>query len=153
MSGDIPSQAPRRRVPDPLFHAVLLIICTAVMILATTMSIRGSTKVVLPGMSGPVPELCMLRRYTGISCPGCGFTRCFISLAHGDVRSAWSYNPAGLLMFAIVAFQIPYRSVQIWRTRRGLPELSTGWLGQAAFAVLGVMMIGQWLLRQAGVDF
>ena len=80
-------------------------------------------------------------------------TRCFISLAHGDLRAAWRYNPAGPLLFAMLAFQIPFRLVQLFRIRRGLPELRMGWWPQALFALLGVLMVGQWLLRLVGVTF
>ena len=80
-------------------------------------------------------------------------TRCFISLGHGDLSAAWSYNPAGLWFFAIVLFQLPYRSLQLWRIRHGLPEIRTGWLAQYALGFLAVAMIAQWLLRLAGVTF
>ncbi len=46
--------------------------------------------------------------------------------ANGDVRAAWSYNPGGLLLFAIVVAQIPLRMLQISRIHRGLPEIRLG---------------------------
>jgi hypothetical protein len=51
-----------------------------------------------------------------------------------------------------VLFQIPYRTVQLWRIRRGLPELRTGWLAQYALGFLAVAMIGQWLLKVTGLQ-
>jgi len=79
--------------PDPLFHAILLGLCATVLVLAVVLSIRGSTQVVLPLLNVPLPELCMMKRYTGLTCPGCGLTRCFIALAHGDLPAAMAYNP------------------------------------------------------------
>src|SRR5207244_3088383 len=103
--------------PDPLYHGVWLGLSSFVLILAAILSVRGQTQVVVPVIGLALPELCMLRRTWGIDCPGCGLTRCFISLAHGNISSAWSYNPAGLWFFLIVAFQVPFRALQLWRIR------------------------------------
>jgi len=151
-----PDASPQARFiarPDPLYHTVVLVICAAVLILAPLLSVRDEQQVLVPILGVPLPELCMARRLTGLGCPGCGMTRCFISLAHGDLRAAWRYNPAGPLLFAILAFQIPFRLVQMARIRRGMPELRTGWWPQALLGVFGGLMIGQWLLRLGGVAF
>jgi hypothetical protein len=137
--------------PDPLYHTILLVACSGVLVLAFILSIRDETQVLLPVVSAPLPELCTFRRFSGLGCPGCGMTRCFISLANGDVRAAWSYNPAGLLMFALFAFQLPYRVVQLVRIRRGLPELRLNRLTQWSLGIIAVVMFGQWILRQCGV--
>jgi hypothetical protein len=137
--------------PDPLYHSILLTMCSGVIVLAFVLSIRGQTQVLVPLFGGPLPELCTFRRFTGLGCPGCGMTRCFISLAHGDLRAAWAYNPSGFLMFALFAFQIPYRIVQLVRIRRGLPELRLNRLTQWSLGIIAVAMFGQWLLRQCGV--
>ncbi len=139
--------------PDPLYHTVILVVCTGVLILSLLLNVRDERHVLVPLLGTPLPELCMTKRLFGQGCPGCGMTRSFISLGHGDVRAALHYNPAAPLLFAILAFQIPLRLVQLVRIRRGLAELRFGWLPQALFAVLGVLMIGQWILRQLGVGF
>ena len=139
--------------PDPLYHTVILVICSAVLVLTPLLSVRDEQQVLVPLLGLPLPELCMAKRLTGLGCPGCGMTRCFISLAHGDLRAAWHYNPAGPLLFAILAFQIPFRLVQLARIRRGLPELRMGWWPQALLGVFVGLMIGQWLLRLVGVAF
>lgn len=139
--------------PDPVYHAVLLAVCTSVIGLALLLSVRSGTQVLVPLWGAPLPELCTFRRLTGMGCPGCGMTRCFIALAHGDLRSAWTYNPAGLLFFAIIAFQLPFRSLQLWRIRNGQPELQTGWLGHSVLVLLATTMILQWILRLSGVAF
>jgi hypothetical protein len=149
----VPAATSRMR-PDPLFHWTLLLVCSGVIGLSIVLSVHERTQVLLPVLGTPLPEMCLMKRLTnGFGCPGCGMTRCFISLGHGDWRAALSYNPAGLWFYAIVLFQIPYRAVQIWRIRRGLPELRTGWLAQISLGILALAMIGQWLLKMGGIHF
>lgn len=140
--------------PDPLYHRALLLLASAIVGLSVVLSVRQETQVLLPVVGTPLPELCMMKRMTGgLGCPGCGMTRCFISLGHGDLAAAWSYNPAGLWFYAILAFQVPYRAIQLWRIRRGLPEISMPWVAQVSLGLLAVFMVGQWLLRLCGVEF
>jgi len=137
---------------DWILHVVLLFLCGGILVAAFCLR-AGEATVVVPFLNRPLPEICMLRRMTGLSCPGCGLTRCFISLAHGDLASAWSFNPAGLWLFAIVAAQLPWRTYQLWRIARGQRELAFLGLGQIALAVFIVLLLGQWLLRVAGISF
>jgi hypothetical protein len=139
--------------PDPLYHVVWLALCSGVLVLASLLSVRGTTQVVLPVLGLPLPELCMMRRMWGIDCPGCGITRCFIALAHGDAASAWSYNPAGLWLFAIMAFQIPFRTYQLCRIRRGRAEVVLSGTVQVALGAFAVALIAQWALRLSGLQF
>jgi len=139
--------------PDPLFHRVLLVLCAGVILLSMVLSIRQRKEVLLPVAGTPLPELCMMKRMTGgLGCPGCGMTRSFISLGHGDLARAWSYNPAGVWFYGIILFQIPYRGLQLWRIRRGLPELQIARLAQVSLGILAAAMIGQWVLKLSGVN-
>ncbi|MBI5251316.1 MAG: DUF2752 domain-containing protein [Desulfomonile tiedjei] len=54
-------------------------------------------------------DTCLSRRVLGISCPGCGLTRSFVAMAHGETRAAFRYNPMGPILFVVCCFQIPYR--------------------------------------------
>ena len=36
---------------------------------------------------------CPIRRFWGISCPGCGMTRAWIALLHFDINTAFMYHP------------------------------------------------------------
>jgi hypothetical protein len=147
-----PETRPARK-PDPLYHLVLLALSAAVLVLAAVLSIRSQTQVLIPLTSIPLPELCLTRRWMGFGCPGCGMTRCFISLARGDLVAAWSYNPAGLLMFAVVAAQIPLRTVQLWRIQRGLSELTWGLVPQLVLGAVAAIMVVQWMLRLCGLEW
>jgi hypothetical protein len=139
--------------PDPLYHAILLGLCACVLLAAFFLSVRDGSQVVLPLLHIPLPELCTARLLTGFGCPGCGLTRSFISLAHGDIATAWSYNPAGLWLFAIMALQIPFRSYQLWRLRRGQAEIELRGAAQPALLIFAIAVLSQWTLRLAGVSF
>ncbi len=148
---ELPPLRPRR--PDPLFHAVWLGLSTLVLILSATMSIRDSRQVLIPGTQIPVPELCTFRRMTGLDCAGCGLTRCFIALGHGDVALAWKYNPVGIGLFGMVLFQIPYRTWQLWRISRGRGELDLGRWGNMVLFLFAGLLLSQWVLKQMGIFF
>ena len=139
--------------PDRFYHATLLGLSIGVLLLSFVLAIRNRTQVVLPLAGIPLPELCTMRRFIGLPCPGCGLTRCFISLAHGEVRGAWSYNPAGFLLFAMIALQIPYRAIQLYRISRQQAEIQLPLVGPILFGVLGIALVAQWSLRLAGVSF
>ncbi len=47
------------------------------------------------------PALCNFRRWTGLPCPGCGFTRAFVHMAHGHVVDAFAANAFGPLLFVV----------------------------------------------------
>jgi hypothetical protein len=143
---------PHRR-PDRKFHLVWLCLAGGVVLLSMVMQIRSSQEVNVPFTQIPLPELCSFRRMTGMDCAGCGMTRCFISLGHGDLPGAWTYNPAGILLYAIVLFQLPFRSWQLWRIRRGQPEIQVGRFGYGVMIAFAVLMVAQWGIKQAALFF
>jgi hypothetical protein len=145
MSSSVVSMTARR--PETSFHCALLVLCAVVLLLAWVLGVRGGTSVVLPGIGLAIPDLCMTRRLLGIDCPGCGMTRCFISLAHGDLASAWTFNPAGFWLFAMMAFQLPYRTLQLWRIRLGKPELALHRVATWSLAVFSALLVAQWAGR------
>lgn len=146
-------QVAGRTSGDVAFHGLLLALCLVVLGLACTLSVRGGEQVLLPLRGIALPELCTSKRFWGLACPGCGLTRSFISLAHGDLRQAWSYNPAGIWLFAIMLFQVPYRLLQLQRIYTARPELSLGWITSLSLIVLVLGLLGQWVLRYFGVVF
>ncbi|MFT4124870.1 MAG: DUF2752 domain-containing protein [Gordonia sp. (in: high G+C Gram-positive bacteria)] len=54
------------------------------------------------------PELCVFRRATGLPCPGCGLTRSWVFLAHGEVGRAFAFNIFGPILFAMTAAAVGY---------------------------------------------
>jgi hypothetical protein len=150
-AGDSTNVGSRKKFRDPTFHWMMLGLCVAVLLLSSLLSVRERTQVLVPLLGRPLPELCHFKKYTGIDCPGCGLTRSFISIAHGRLREAWRYNPGAFVLFPIMLFQIPFRATQLWRLKRGLPELALGWVGRFAMGSVVCVLLGQWVLRQLGV--
>lgn len=135
------------RPPDAAFHAVWLAISAGVILLACVLRVEGGERVILPLINRPLPETCWSRTWLQLPCPGCGLTRSFISLAHGDIGAAWNYNPAGPYLFFLILLQAPYRAWQLWRIARGMGEMHLGQLGFAAFWLVPVLLLTQWLER------
>ncbi|MGH7191968.1 MAG: DUF2752 domain-containing protein, partial [Candidatus Saccharimonadales bacterium] len=102
-------------------HGLFLAMAVFVVALALLLEVRGE-RVAFVGLPNyPLPHLCMSRSLFGLSCPGCGLTRSFIRLAHGDWQAAWRVHRLGWLVAAIVLFQLPYRAWMLSGRRNGLP--------------------------------
>lgn len=90
----------------------VLAIAVATLVLAVVLR-PGADEVSLFGWH--VPVLCTFRRLTGLPCPGCGLTRSFVFLAHGQVLDAFRANLLGPFAFALTAAQVPWRTHRLWR--------------------------------------
>ncbi|QDU28194.1 hypothetical protein ETAA8_32940 [Anatilimnocola aggregata] len=145
----VPAQATEGEVRrfDGAIHLWLLAGSVLVIVLAATMKVHEVHEVRLPGTWFSLPELCYFRRATGLDCPGCGLTRSFISLAHGQLLAAWHFNPAGVLLFPVVLFQIPYRLAQLLRVGRGHRPWNLTTVAQGVFIALFVVLIVQWVAK------
>ncbi len=139
-----PNAVPRA---GTFLHWTFLIMALVVVSASVTLSVRNREQVVVPIIDAPLPGTCTFRKLTGVPCPGCGLTRSFVSMGHGQMSDAWSYNPAGFFFFAIVAFQIPYRIYQIVRVRRGLGQHRFAWLDNGALLAVAVVLLIQWFWR------
>jgi hypothetical protein len=64
-----------------------------------------------PATAGFFP-VCPLLKLTGLACPGCGMTRGFHALLHGDVVSALDFN----LLLPAVLFFFGYLFVSLFLT-------------------------------------
>jgi hypothetical protein len=148
---DCPATGPAPAGPLPatagtLHHWVFLLLAGGVVVASAALSVRGEQEVVVPWFNRPLPGTCTFLRVTGVPCPGCGLTRSFISIAHGHPRDAWRFNPAGILFFAVVAFQVPYRAWQIVRIRHGRDEHRFTSFDQWTIVGLIGLLLVQWLV-------
>lgn len=46
--------------------------------------------------------VCPIKNATDFPCPSCGSTRSVISMFHGDLNSAFTTNPFGILIFVVM---------------------------------------------------
>lgn len=133
-------QMPHGRVGH---HATILAISVAVLVASFALKLEGERQAVeLPG-GFLIPTLCWSNGLFSVECPGCGLTRSFVAIAHGDFAAAWRYNPAGFAWFAAVALQVPLRLLLIHQTRAGR---SPSWL-PAFTAVTWTTLIGACLVQ------
>jgi hypothetical protein len=128
------------------YHSAMLILAALVLIAAIVLDVRDGTQVLLPIVRLPLPEVCAWHRLTGLNCPGCGLTRSFIALADGDMRSAWSFNPAGMLFFAALLAQFPYRLAQLARLQAGRPAWRPAGAMIAVWVLVASLLV-QWVWR------
>ncbi|MCW1921557.1 DUF2752 domain-containing protein [Luteolibacter arcticus] len=61
---------------------------------------------------------CLIHEWTGLSCPGCGGTRCAVRLLQGDLAGALTMN-AAVVLIAAAGFGVVGRAV--WREWKGQP--------------------------------
>ncbi|WP_137294576.1 DUF2752 domain-containing protein [Nocardioides dongxiaopingii] len=78
--------------------------------------------------------ICPFRRVTGLPCPGCGLTRSWVDLAHGDLAGAWAMNPFGIVLVAALAVLVVL--VVRARLRGDAPPRLDAWLRRPAVLVV-----------------
>lgn len=127
------------------YQASFLAASIAVLGIALLLKVQ-SGGITLTDGTGYFPVLCFWRQLTGIDCPGCGLTRCFVSMAHGQFDAAWHYNPLGTVLFVLVVIQIPFRLWQLYRLRRGIHE-SDPVSATALFCAVVAALVVQWAIR------
>lgn len=49
-----------------------------------------------------ITSLCPIKATTGLDCPGCGITRMFVALFHGNIYQAFRYNPLIFIELPII---------------------------------------------------
>ena len=127
------------------YHLSILVVSALVLTAAALLNIPESGGVEAP-FFGTLPGICTWKRFFGLDCPGCGLTRCFVALSHGHVGQAWRFNPAGFLLFALLLYQVPFRSVQIWRISKGRGDYRhSNWvLTVTAWLIIAALLI-QWV--------
>lgn len=123
----------------------MLLISLAVLVLAAVLEVRADQRVFVRGFPDwPLPESCMSRLWLHVECPGCGLTRSFVYLAHGDLGAAWRLHRVGWLMALAVVAQIPYRALAL-ATGKGMP-LGTTFPKWFAWTLL-VLLLVNWLIN------
>ncbi len=130
-----------------LFHVLMLAIALPVIGLSFLLYLEGPSYVIIPWLGVPLPPTCGMQTTFGLDCPGCGLTRSFIALAHGDLTASLAFNPGGILVFGLVLFQIPYRIAQLLRVWSGQEAWDLTTVSLWFWSVIGVVLIVQWVTK------
>ncbi len=90
-------------------------------------AVVGLAAVVVAAVSHPAaveagPTVCPLRALTGLPCPGCGLTRSWVWLLHGEPGQAMAANPFGVVALLLAVVVIVGSAIALAR-RRPLPPL------------------------------
>lgn len=84
----------------------------------------------------PKLGVCFFRRVTDLPCPGCGLTRSFCSISHGEFAAAWGFHPFGFAFYALTL------TVLVWPlVARRRPELETKILSARATWMSAVVFL------------
>ncbi|MCW8133624.1 MAG: DUF2752 domain-containing protein [Planctomycetota bacterium] len=95
----------------------------------------------LPPGTLPSISVCWFKNQTGFPCPGCGLTRSFVAISHGDLPAAWHFNPFGFFFYAL-SIALAAWPLLAWR----FPKLA-GWQPagrRATWFALG-MVAAMWI--------
>lgn len=140
------SEPTTRSMGFPYLDVVLLVLCSAVIIASFLMKSEGPSEVFLPGSDSAMPDICAMKRTFGIGCPGCGLTRAFISISSANMVRAWAFNPASFLVYALVVFQIPWRSYLFFRWTRKQARIELP-MGIPFVVTMAIALVSQWIIR------
>jgi hypothetical protein len=123
----------------------LLIGCSIIVVLSFVLQVPADGQTVYCGTPRfQLPPTCLSHAWFGVECPGCGLSRSFIRLAHGDWQGAWRMHRLGWLLALSVLVQFPYRICILARNHAApLGKLIPRYFGYLVFALL----IGNWLCR------
>jgi len=117
-----------------------------------TAILAASLLLPLPGRDGSIghlPSVCPFYNLTGLPCPGCGLTRAFVCLGHGQWHESLHWHPLGWLIYGACLLLwlrnglFWRRGVLLWRLPpRAVTRL--GWGATVLILLTGVARIG-WL--------
>lgn len=127
--------------PEPPAAAVPVTRMIAGAAAATMTMAAGAVFYFDPAKSNFFPT-CPLYQLTGLACPGCGLTRGFHALSHGDIIPALDFNlllPVWTVIFlwvlvSLLLLAVRGRGLEMWPTR---PRFMYGFM--AALLVFGVL--------------
>ena len=97
---------------DRSLHLAFFLLCLIPVLLSGILSTDGRlTSVHLGSLPVTVTLPCLFRLATGgrYRCPVCGMTRSFVYMSHMNIPRAYAMNPAGVPLYFLCLFEIPYR--------------------------------------------
>ena len=95
---------------------------------------------------------CPVYLLTGYQCPGCGSQRAFYHLFHGNISTAFSYNPLMLLLAPYIFLGI-YIEYIAGKTNPCIIRLRNLFFGQWAILLLAIIIILFTILRNSSIFY
>ena len=89
---------------------------------------------------------CAFRNTFSIPCPGCGLTRSFVAISHGEFAAAMRWHPLGILIYCGMFVYMVKWAIEALLKRRLLSQLE-GSSSVPALWTLIFSLTGVWLLR------
>jgi len=89
----------------------------------------------------PKLEMCLVRRFTGVPCPGCGLSRAFCAISHGEFDAAWSFNPFGFAFYALALALVAWPFVARSTPRLERAVTTSPHLVRAGVLVFALMLV------------
>jgi hypothetical protein len=133
----------RRRRVLRNHHWTMLAMSVAVLGLSFALQIDGSGSVAT-GWSQRLPIACGSRALFDVDCPGCGLTRSFVALAHGDVRQSLAFHRVGFVLAAVVVLQLVYRPWALYELRTKI--VHHRWPHWVGYGLIGLLIVN-WLMK------
>ena len=81
---------------------------------------------------------CLLRRLTGISCPGCGLSRAYLACLRLDFGAAFTFHPLFPLLPPYLLYLLEHYIFGFPGSKKLTVCLSVG---------MGILLVGVWLIR------
>ena len=70
-----------------------------------------------PAAAVPAVWVCPFQRLLHLPCPGCGLTRAFCAISHGEFAAAWALNPFGFVFYGGTVIALLWPLVARWQPR------------------------------------
>ncbi len=111
----------------------------AVLIVVGWMGLGVAAVLLSAHLNRPV-KLCLIKRFTGLPCPTCGFTRGVLSLLSSRPGQAWLYNP---LLFTVLGLFVAAAGIRIFFARAITIRLARRERG-IAWLLAGILFAANW---------
>lgn len=105
----------KRLSPDQTFHLTIFLLSLCVVVASAVLT-PSDAAVSLFGFE--LPRVCTWKNVTGLDCAGCGLTRSFTYMGHGQVVEAFQHHKLGPFFWAFVVGLVPWHGVKLARSLR-----------------------------------
>lgn len=98
----------------------------------------------------PSIPLCPFYEFYRLPCPGCGLTRAFCCIGHGDFSAAWRFNPFSFLFYGACICLVVWPAVRRWCPDIERRVVNSPWLDRAPMILVALMLaFGAWRIALA----